>query len=318
MNKPLSDLLNEFIEYKNQNGYAYTTAKFHLDKYLAFSASHAPGENIPSKDTVNTFLNRYASTPGNLYNIAAALREFSRYLIGLAYTSAYIIPSGKVSLPMPVQPYLFTEDELNAFFYACDNIKYDCHVPKRYIVLPAMYRLLYCCGLRCKEVRVLQSENVHLAENYIDILQSKGPKSRRVFISQELSEYLRSYDRSIDAVFPDRLFFFPSRKDSPYSAAGFQKNFLKIWYTAFPEKKCDGVSIRAYDVRHHFAYANMNRWLREGKDIHVMLPYLMKYMGHQEIENTLYYFHLVPDIYDAIVKKSSLFEELLPEVNTCG
>lgn len=318
MNKTLSDLLNEFIEYKNQNGYAYTTAKYYLDKYLTFSTSYAPDENIPSKNTVNTFLNRYASKPGSLYNIAAILREFSRYLIGLAYTSAYIIPTGKVSLPMPVQPYLFTADEVDAFFDACDSIKYDCHVPKRYIVLPAMYRLLYCCGLRCKEVRTLQSENVHLTENYIDILQSKGLKSRRIFISQELSEYLQSYDRIMDAFFPDRLFFFPSRKDSPYSADGFQKNFLKIWYTAFPEKKCDGVSIRAYDVRHHFAYANMNRWLRAGKDINVMLPYLMKYMGHQEIENTLYYFHLIPDIYDAIVKKSSLFEGLLPEVNTYG
>lgn len=318
MNKTLSDLLNEFIEYKNQNGYAYTTAKYYLDKYLTFSTSYAPDENIPSKNTVNTFLNRYASKPGSLYNIAAILREFLRYLIGLAYTSAYIIPTGKVSLPMPVQPYLFTADEVDAFFDACDSIKYDCHVPKRYIVLPAMYRLLYCCGLRCKEVRTLQSENVHLTENYIDILQSKGLKSRRIFISQELSEYLQSYDRIMDAFFPDRLFFFPSRKDSPYSADGFQKNFLKIWYTAFPEKKCDGVSIRAYDVRHHFAYANMNRWLREGKDINVMLPYLMKYMGHQEIENTLYYFHLIPDIYDAIVKKSSLFEGLLPEVNTYG
>lgn len=318
MNKTLSDLLNEFIEYKNQNGYAYTTAKYYLDKYLTFSTSYAPDENIPSKNTVNTFLNRYASTPGSLYNIVAILREFSRYLIGLAYTSAYIIPTGKVSLPMPVQPYLFTADEVDAFFDACDSIKYDCHVPKRYIVLPAMYRLLYCCGLRCKEVRTLQSENVHLTENYIDILQSKGLKSRRIFISQELSEYLQSYDRIMDVFSPDRLFFFPSRKDSPYSADRFQKNFLKIWYTAFPEKKCDGVSIRAYDVRHHFAYANMNRWLREGKDINVMLPYLMKYMGHQEIENTLYYFHLIPDIYDAIVKKSSLFEGLLPEVNTYG
>lgn len=318
MNKTLSDLLNEFIEYKNQNGYAYTTAKYYLDKYLTFSTSYAPDENIPSKNTVNTFLNRYASTPGSLYNIAAILREFSRYLIGLAYMSAYIIPTGKVSLPMPVQPYLFTADEVDAFFDVCDSIKYDCHVPKRYIVLPAMYRLLYCCGLRCKEVRTLQSENVHLTENYIDILQSKGLKSRRIFISQELSEYLQSYDRIMDVFSPDRLFFFPSRKDSPYSADGFQKNFLKIWYTAFPEKKCDGVSIRAYDVRHHFAYANMNRWLREGKDINVMLPYLMKYMGHQEIENTLYYFHLIPDIYDAIVKKSSLFEGLLPEVNTYG
>lgn len=218
MNKTLSDLLNEFREYKIQNGYAYTTAKYHLNKYLVFSTSHAPDESIPSKDTVNTFLNRYADTPGNLYNIAASLREFSRYLIGLAYTSAYIIPPGKVSLPMPVQPYLFTEDELDAFFDVCDSIKYDCHVPKRHMVLPAMYRLLYCCGLRCKEVRVLQSENVHLAENYIDILQSKGPKSRRIFISQELSEYFGSYDRSMNAAFPGRLFFFPSRKDSPYSA----------------------------------------------------------------------------------------------------
>ena len=318
MNKNLSDMINEFLEYKMHNGYIYTTARYHLNKYLDFSSNHSPGENIPSKDTINTFLNRYAGTPGNLYNIVATLREFSRYLIGLGYTSAYVIPKGKVSLPTPVQPYLFTDDEVEAFFIACDSIRYDCHVPKRHIVLPAMYRLLYCCGLRCKEVRTLKSENVHLAENYIDILQSKGPKSRRLFITQELSDYLWAYDIKMDHIFPGRTFFFPAREDAPYGAVAFQRNFLKVWYTAFPEKKDDGVSVRAYDFRHHFAYANMNRWLREGKDINVMLPYLMKYMGHQDIENTLYYFHLVPDIYDAIVRKSSLFEELLPEVNAYG
>lgn len=316
MNKTLSELINEFVEYKKQNGHTYTTAEYHLNKYLDFSTGHAPAENIPSKNIVNTFLNRYASTPGNLYNIAASLREFSRYLIGLGYTSAYIIPPGKISLPTPVQPYLFTNNEIKAFFVACDSIKYDYHVPKRHIVLPAMYRLLYCCGLRCKEARTLRSENVHLTENYMDILHSKGPKSRRIFMSLELTECLRAYDTNINTIISDRTFFFPSRKDNPYSADAFQKNFLKIWYTAFPEKKCDGVSIRAYDFRHHFAYANMNRWLREETDINVMLPYLMKYMGHQDIESTLYYFHLIPDIYDVIVKKSSLFEGLLPEVNT--
>ncbi|KNY30609.1 tyrosine-type recombinase/integrase [Pseudobacteroides cellulosolvens] len=315
MNKTLSDLIKEFLEYKTRNGYVYATAGYHLNKYLDFSDRHSPAENIPDKDTVNTFLSRYATTPGSLYNIAAALREFSRYLIGLGYTSAYVIPQGKVSLPTPVQPYLFTDGEIEAFFIECDSLQYDCHVPKRHIVLPAMYRLLYCCGLRCKEARTLKTENVHLAENYIDILQSKGPKSRRLFISQELSDYLLIYDATMNHLFPDRTFFFPSREDTPYGANTFQKNFLKIWYTAFPKKKCDGVSVRAYDFRHHFAYANMNRWLREGRDINVMIPYLMKYMGHQDIENTLYYFHLVPDIYDAIVKKSSLFEGLLPEVN---
>lgn len=58
----------------------------------------------------------------------------------------------------------------------------------------------------------------------------------------------------------------------------------------------------------------MNRWLREGKDVGVMLPYLMKYMGHQDLESTLYYFHLVPEIYGEILKKASVFEGLLPEV----
>ncbi len=174
--KTLSALINEFLEYKKQNGYIYTTAGYHLKKYLDFSTIHSPNENIPGKDTVNAFLNQGAGTPGNLYNMAAALREFSRYLIGLGYTSAYVIPQGKVSLPMPVQPYLFTNDEIEAFFMACDSIQYDCHVPERHIVLPAMYRLLYCCGLRCKETRTLKCENVHPKLSYIDILQSKGPK----------------------------------------------------------------------------------------------------------------------------------------------
>ena len=190
MNKTLSDLIKEFLEYKKQNGYVYTTAGYHLNNYLDFSINHSPVENIPGKDTVHAFLNKYAGTPGNLYNIAAVLREFSRYLIGLGYTSAYVIPLGKVSLPAPVQPYLFTDDEIKAFFIACDSLPHDYHVPKRHLVLPAMYRLLYCCGLRCKEARTLKIENVHLAENYIDILQSKGPKSRRLFITQELSVIL--------------------------------------------------------------------------------------------------------------------------------
>ena len=180
------------------------------------------------------------------------------------------------------------------------SIPYDCHVPRRHLVLPAMYRLLYCCGLRCKEVRMLKCESVHPEKNYIDILQSKGPKHRRLFISQQLSDYLRAYNIKMDHVFPNRTFFFPSREDTPYGANAFQKNFLKIWYTAFPEKQGNGVSIRAYDFRHHFAYTNMNRWLKE---------------GHQDIKNTLYYFHLVPAIYHAVVEKSSLFEYLLPEVD---
>ena len=315
MNNNLSDLITGFLTYKKQTGYVYKTAEYYLKKYCDHVSVLFPAETIPGRESTNSFLNTYADTPGNLYNAAATLREFSRYLISIGYPSAYIIPSGKISMPTPVQPYLFTNEEINAFFAACDSIPCDCHVPKRHIVLPAMYRLLYCCGLRCKETRTLKRAQVFFDKRYIDVLQSKGPRSRRIYISQELSEYLYSYDLKMEHISPDRVYFFPSQNDSPYEAGTFQQNFLKIWYTAFPDKQGDGVRIRAYDFRHHFAYANMNRWLREGKDLNVMLPYLMRYMGHQDIECTLYYFHLVPDIYPDIVKRSSLFEELLPEVD---
>ena len=59
----------------------------------------------------------------------------------------------------------------------------------------------------------------------------------------------------------------------------------------------------------------MNRWLREGKDVNVMLPYLMRYMEHSDVKNILYNSNLVPDIYGGIVDRSRHSEELIPEVD---
>ena len=49
--------------------------------------------------------------------------------------------------------------------------------------------------------------------------------------------------------------------------------------------------------------------------MNVMLPYLMRYMGHSDVKNTLYYFHLVPDIYGGILDRSRHSEELIPKVD---
>lgn len=313
-NDSLLTLIDQFISYKKQNGYVYQSGAYYLRKYALSATEIEPTLIVPDRASVERFLGKYENAPGSLYNAAAFLREFSQYLIARGYLEAYLIPSGRTRLPTPVQPYFFTSEEITAFFCECDKVMDNPHYKGRHIVLPAMFRLLYCCGLRCKEVRVLARKDVHLENGYLDVLQSKGPKSRRIYISKELGDYLRDYDCQIGHLFPDRRTFFPNRNDAPYSAAMLEKNFLRFWYSAFPEKKNSGVSIRAYDFRHHFVYANMNRWLREGKDVNAMLPYLMRYMGHSDIKNTLYYFHLVPDIYGSIIAKSGHSEKLIPEV----
>lgn len=311
--KSLPEMIDQFVSYKKANGYQYQAGAYYLKKYARFVMETAPETAAPDKASVEGFLEKFRDTPGSLYNAAAFLREFSRYLTARGI-AAYFIPSGRLHLPTPVQPYFFTDREISSFFKECDRMPEVPYLTGRHIVFPAMFRLLYCCGLRCKEARTLARKDVHLNKGYLDILQSKGPKSRRVYISDELVGYLTDYDRRISCLFPDRMTFFPNRDDHPYSPSCLEQNFLRSWYAAFPEKKDSGASTRAYDFRHHFVYANMNRWLREGRDVNAMLPYLMRYMGHSDIKSTLYYFHLVPDIYGGILDRSSHSEGLMPEV----
>ena len=118
-----------------------------------------------------------------------------------------------------------------------------------------------------------RQENVHLSDGYLDILQSKGHRDRRLFLSDELISYLIEYDCAIRNCFPKREYFFPGPSGNIISASSIPFNFRKIWLAA--GLKRDGeIKPRPYDFRHHFACANIARWAKERKDVISMLPYL--------------------------------------------
>ena len=74
---------------------------------------------------------------------------------------------------------------------------------------------------------------------------------------------------------------------------------------------------RLYDFRHTFATHRLYQWMREGKDVTALLPYLRAYMGHMEFSDTYYYIHLVPGLLESMSgKKYTLFNRLLPEVGS--
>lgn len=305
----------EFIIYKRHIGYQYKNPEHVLMKYVDYTESISLEILLPTKESVTSFLNQYDSKPGTLYGIMAALREFSRFLISRGYLESYTIPEKRMPKLIPHMPYFFTELEIQRFFEVCDAIKPNKSFKGRDVVLPAFYRLMYCCGLRTIEARSLLRDNVHLKQSFLDILLSKGPKSRRLFISEELNSYLTEYDDKISLIFPKRKYFFPSCRQSidPYVSSAFSNNFRRIWMEAFPDFPNEKLP-REYDFRHNFAIANLNRWAREGLDINVMLPYLMRYMGHSHIKSTLYYFHFVPDFFPTFNEMSLPTEDVIPEV----
>lgn len=309
----IGDRIESFITYKRSLGYVYDTQERYLRHYQNHMEETFPHLALPDKESTDSFLDKFRGQNGGLYNAMAPLREFSRYLFRLGCSDAYLVPPKQMPKLHPEPPYFFSEEEISAFFQECDTYFAGHPGPLgRGMILPAQFRLLHCCGLRPKEARILPVKDVHLAEKYIDVTQSKGPKSRRIYISDELTSYLSLYDRQISDMFPDRIYFFPKDREKPYSPQFICYNFGLVWRRAFSDWM--GKLPRIYSFRHHFAWANINRWVREGTDVNAMLPYLMRYMGHNCIKHTLYYFRFVPDFYSDYKALSSRLNARIPEV----
>lgn len=184
--KGTREYIEEFILYKHSLGYVYETPAYYLRKYAAFEEINYPG-SLMARETVDRYLDTLGDTPGNLYEAVCAMRGFSRHLLKQGI-DAYMIPPKRVRRLTPDPPYFFTREEIGRFFSAVDSVESLSGYKGRELILPALFRLLYCCGIRCREARMLRLENVSLADGFIDILQSKGPKSRRLYISGELKK----------------------------------------------------------------------------------------------------------------------------------
>ena len=80
MNKSLTELIDDFVNYKRHNGYIYVSAEYHLMKYAEYTSANFPDENVPSKTSINSFLKEHSHTPGTLYNLAAFQQQATHKL----------------------------------------------------------------------------------------------------------------------------------------------------------------------------------------------------------------------------------------------
>ena len=72
----------------------------------------------------------------------------------------------------------------------------------------------------------------------------------------------------------------------------------------------------SYCLRHIYAIENINSMPKNGYLINEDILVLSNSMGHETLESTLYYYHLVPqfaDIYDELMGNS--LNHILPDIN---
>lgn len=306
--------IEDFIAQKNALGFGYLESSRLLRDFDRFCLTHFQEENTLTKELCLAWATKKDTEGNNTFrNRMMPVREFARYL-NRNGEAAYILPPDIARKDAPYAPYIYTEAEIQAIWNVLDALKPRRGFPVRHFVIPAMVKLLYCCGLRPAEVRRLRVRDIDLDKGRLNIMESKQHRSRIVMMADDVVEMLSNCNAVVSAVMPGREPFFPNTEGGYYGKRGLEKTFRQTLRKADIDRT-GRRSPRLYDFRHTFATHRLYHWMNEGKDLNVMIPYLSTYMGHAQLSDTYYYIHLVPGLLEEMSGFTfSSAEVFLPEV----
>ena len=302
--------LDQFLAYKEAMGFTGASRIWYLRQFDAYCAGHRA--TVFDRATVEGWVTEQLGRSGAYRSWFSYIRDFGRWLAVHRDPDSYVLDSTWRAPFVPAHPYLLDREQIDRFFAAAAHVRADS--PWRWQAT-AFFVLMHSCGIRTGEARRLRREDVDLRTGHVTIPQSKGHRGRRLPVTGDVLAVLRSADQVSHARYPARQTFFISATGAPVTPTAVGAVFRRIWDQAGLPRPTGGTQPRPYDLRHHFAYANLERWMAEGADVTAMLPYLSAYMGHATVESTYYYVHTSPDFmaaYAGITRRAS--SALLPEV----
>lgn len=306
--------LQEFLNYRKASGYSIDNHKRTLTEFIHFSEDIFPDAESVTKAMIDGFLLGKAGCATNTQAIyVSTFRVFTKYLCFLGKTS--FIPDDDYSLQRETYiPHIPDPEELLSFFRTVDNYSSDSSTFHAEIMLPVIFRMHYCCGMRPGEPLRLRKDDVNLSDGDVYICETKNNRDRHIVMSDDLLRLCRKYD----GMAGDREWFFQYTDGSPVQVRRMTRLFRKCWKKS---SGCADIRTRPYDLRHAFATHTLMQWIENGDDVMALLPYLSAYMGHSKISSTFYYIHLLPqrlressgidwDTLDEIYREGNCYEEI--------
>ena len=303
-----------FLDYRKASGYSTDNYKRTLTEFISFSQSAFPDAESISKAMIDGFLLQKAGCTVNTQAVhISVFRVFTKYLCFLG-RAAYI-PDEDYSLQRETYiPHIPDREELHSFFQTVDNCSLDSPAFHAGIMLPVIFRMQYCCGMRPGEPLRLRKDDVNLTDGGIYICETKNNRDRHIMMSDDLLRMCRKYD----GMAGDREWFFQYADGSPVQVRRLTRLFRQCWKAS---SGCAEIRTRPYDLRHAFATHTLMRWIENRNDVMALLPYLSAYMGHSKISSTFYYIHLLPqrlressgiewDALDEIYREEDHYEEI--------
>ena len=309
-------LFNQFVSHRTASGRWSASYDWALRSFDTHCATLYPQAGILTQEMVDTWC---AIRPTeNLHSCGkrtAVVNAFLKYTCkrGLLNLDRDNIPKHGSGRMTGKKPHVFTDVELENFFFACDTVRIsrnrliDCLMG---ITVPVFFRLLFSSGMRTNEARNLDVEDVDLKNGIINIRHTKGSVEHRVALHPAMKDRLVTYNTDVNRLMPDRKCFFPNYCDRYYSCSWMESNFEKLWF------KYNHHHATPYHIRHHFATTNINSWPSQAEKFNRNLLYLSRSMGHSTLETTMYYYSFTPKLAELLKeRKHETFNEIIPNRN---
>lgn len=309
------DHIQSYIKLKQAIGYKYYTESGHLQRFDRFALDNYPNKSTLTKDIVLDWCKKQSyEAQANQSSRTSIIRQFAKYLDSIGI-EAYILPKGYYPREKQYIPYIYTVNELSRFFAETDKCHYSSEFPRRQQIMSVIFRMIYMCGLRASEARLLKVADVDLKEGILTINQSKKDNSRLVPMAESLIARCKEFS---NIVHPNQIaedYFFPALNGKPMTIVNLYHNFRRFLWRARISHRGRGHGPRIHDFRHTYAVHCLKKWVEEEKDLTAYFPLLKTYMGHDSFRETAYYLRMTADVFPNItIKIESKYLEIIPQL----
>ena len=167
--------LEAYLVFKQNMGCYGASRIWYLRQFDAWCAEH--DRTVFDQGTVEGWVRSRLERSGRYRSWMSYIRDFGRWLQATGHDQACVLSDRWKAPCSPPRPYLLSRQEIDAFFTATARL--DTSSPWRWQAA-AFFTLMHSCGLRTGEVRALKTGHVDLHSQDIDIVWSKGNRSRRL------------------------------------------------------------------------------------------------------------------------------------------
>ena len=306
----LSHLCESFVTEKRAIGYNFNKGAQVLSAFSRFTQSFDLPDDTLTEEVVKAWnTRRTTENKANQFHRYYLVRQFAEYMARLGYKAYIPLPEEVGRMQESFIPYIFTHTEIKKFFTEADKLKHNLRsiAPRRHLVMPVIFRILYCCGLRVSEATRLLGEDVDLKNGVLSVRDSKFGKSRYIPMSDELTAVCRVYEKTrLVAPMGSDDWFFAAPDGGRYSEREIYHVFREVLWNAGISHGGKGNGPRLHDFRHTFSVHCLQKWVVSGAELTNAIPRLSAYLGHDGFAVTEKYLRMTAEVYPEV---SALMQE---------